>query len=165
MKEYFTKSSDLLKKQMRGGSNTESWGAQNHDPQFPDSLETTVTPNEVETCYRDMNEASGAPFHSEWDKSYCNQSGGNNHISKYGAQSYDPQFSDSVAITIPPNGIETCYRDMNEASGPPFHSEWGKSYCHKGGSKSKKAQMSRDEYMTYKAYKKYKMKYKMISRR
>ena len=156
MKEYFTKSSDLLKKQktktkMRGGNR--HWGTQNHDSHFPDSLPTTMSPNETPLNYRDMNEANGPPFHSEWGKQYAKQSGGTRV--EYGAQNHDSHFKDTLPTSAVANNEQLCYRDLNESSGPPFHSEWGKQYCSQGGGKKSDKEI-------YKAYKKYKQKYKIF---
>ena len=76
MKEYFTSSSDLVRKHRRMSGGHGGVGAQGFDVHFPDSLQTTIATKGVATCYNDMNESTGPPYHSEWGKEYCHQKGG-----------------------------------------------------------------------------------------
>jgi hypothetical protein len=156
MKEYFTKSSNLIRRQkkMLGGKHG-GIGTQGFDSNFPDSIPTTIATKGIPLCYKGLNESNGPPYHPQWGKEFCHQKGGRYGAS--GVQGFDVEFPDILPTTIATKGVPFCYKGLNESNGPPYHPQWGKEFCHQKGGKKVR-------YSNYKAYKKYKMKYKKLKK-
>jgi len=141
MSKYFTSSSQLKKEQQRkfGGS---SYGTQNYDPHFPDSIPGSLHPEGNHICYSDQNMSNGVPFHPQWSVNNCPQNGG---ASDYGPQNFDPQFQDHISIDNKQLGNQQCYGSSSNSG--PFHPSWSPNLCpQRGGYRQ--------------LYKKYKQKYK-----